>query len=366
MPNFPSRVEQIYSIFSEKLKAVGLARAVPSRMSYAPRTKLSCDSSSCTVLNDDYVFVSSGLAANQRMPFADWRIIIGDETVREEFLPLCPAQPEAEPEPQPVATAEPEPAPLGTKWRWAADDTNYRVAIQTKYGVLQVKQSSESPSFCHLVDFKHHNSATYEAWVATLPAWPSGTITKTLPQHILSELERRKKRSAELLSEGGSASAIEAIQKLWKVQTSIFRRQSTIERISYTEDIIGRIRGELNRITIEQDMTTPKVRRRLTRQLEKFVSSLTQLKACAALKTPEQNNFHETYMADYSKQRLYIQTSIGKLPIAYDRQTQSVAVRVPGEAKLTFVKTLEDLPFSIGMRLRLSVVYRRKEIDLCA
>lgn len=328
-------------------------------MSYAPRTKLSCDSSSCIVLNDDYVFVSSGLAANQRMPFADWRIIIGDETIRDEFIPVEPAAPE------PAATA-----PVGTKWRWAADDTNYRVAIQTKHGVLQVKQSSESPSFCHLVDFKHHNYATYEAWVATLPAWPSGTITKTLPQDILSQLERRKKRSAELLSGGGTASAIETIQSLWKVQTSIFRRQSTIERISYKEDMIGRIRSQLHSITIEQDMTTPKVRRRLTRQLEKFVSSLTQLKACAAVQTPEQNNFHETYMADYSKQRLYVQTSIGKLPIAYDRQTQSVAIRVPdenswGATKLTFVKWLEDLPF-IGTRPRLSVTYRRREIELYA
>jgi hypothetical protein len=340
-------------------------------MSYAPRTKLSCDSSSCTVLNDDYVFVSSGLAANQRMPFADWCIIIGDETVREEFLPLCPAQPEAEPEPQPVATAEPEPAPLGTKSRWASDDTGikrYVVAIQTKHGVLQVKKFyaalSDAP------DFTRYLFPTYEAWVTTLPTYMGGTITKTLPQHILSELERRKKRSAELLSEGGSASAIEAIQKLWKVQTSIFRRQSTIERISYTEDIIGRIRGELHRITIEQDMATPKVRRRLTRQLEKFISSLTQLKARAAVQTPEQNNFHDTYMADYSKQRLYIHTSMGKLQIAYDRQTQSVAVRVPGETSwktnITLVKMLEDLPFSIGAQLRLSVSYRRKEIDLCA
>lgn len=323
-------------------------------MSYAPRTKLSCDSSSCTVLNDDYVFVSSGLAVNQRMPLADWRIIIGGETIREEFLPLEAA----------VAAPQQELDPIGTKWRWAADNDNYCVAIQTKYGVLQVKSSSHPQLADYTVDVSRKNFTTYEAWVVALPA--GGTITKTLPQDILSEFERRKKQSAELLGQGGTASAIETIQRLWKVQTSVFRRQSMMERISYKEDMIGSIRGHLHRITVEQDMTTPKVRRRLTRQLEKLVSSMTQLKACAAMQTPEQNKFHETYISGDSKQRLYIQTSIGKLPIAYDRQTQSIAVRVPDETKLTFVKTLEDLPFNIGVRLRLSVFYRRREIDLYA
>lgn len=324
-------------------------------MSYAPRTKLSCDSSSCTVLNDDYVFVSSGLAANQRMPFADWRIIIGDETVREEFIPVEP-EPQQEPEPDAVA-------PLGTKWRWTAED-NYCVAIKTKYGVLQVKKISQPLGNLQPADYIKQNFPTYEAWVATLPA--GGTITMTLPQDILSDLERRKKQSAELLAEGGTASCINTLQKLWKVGTSVFRKQSMIDRISYTEDLIGRMRGELNRITVEQDMTTPLVRRSLTRKLENFVDTLAELKARAALQTPEQNNYKYTFMSDYNKQRLYVHTSMGKLQIAYDRQTQSVAVGVPDEANLTLVKTLEDLPFSIGAQLHLSVSYRRKEIDLCA
>jgi hypothetical protein len=34
--------------------------------------------------------------------------------------------------------------------------------------------------------------------------------------------------------------------------------------------------------------------------------------------------------------------------------------------RLEFVKRLEDLPFSVGAELHLSVSYRRKEIDLSA
>lgn len=330
-------------------------------MSYAPRTKLSCDSSYCTVLNDDYVFITWGLGINQRMPLADWRIIIGDEPVREEFLPLPAAESMSVPEPQAVA-------PVGTKWRWATDQ-NYCVAIQTKYGVLQVKKfpAAWSPL---LADLGRQNFPTYEAWVDSLPQ--GGTITKTLADEILSELERRKKQSIALLDAangGGTASAIQTLQKMWKVRSWVNRTLSVNQRIARMEDHIGRMRGELQRLTIEEDMRTPKVRRSITRRLEKNVFALTQLKACAAQQSPEQNAHREIYISDSHKERLYIHTSEGKLQIAYDHETKSVAVKVPNgpyawSTKISLVEKLEDLPFSIGTGLRLSVLWRRKEIEL--
>ena len=359
-------------------------------MSYAPRTKLSCDSSACTVLTDGYVFVSRGLGANQRMPLADWRIIIGEETLREEFLPL-PVEPIGQAPtvwsaPEPIGTPAPEraadaaptaasiavaaaaAAPVGTKWRWATNEHNYRVAIQTKYGVLQVKKSSWSPTTYYDVQTARENFNTYEAWVVSLPA--GGTITKTLAQDILSELEGRKKQSIALLAEGGgTASAIEKLQKMWKVRTWINRVMSINQRIAHTEDHIGRLRGQIQRITIEEDMSTPKLRRSLSRHLEKFVLTLTQLKACAAQQSLEQNAHREIYISDAYKERLYIHTSKGKLQIAYDHETKSVAVKVPYGAnpwmsKISLVQKLEDLPFSIGTGLRLSVLWRRREIEL--
>jgi len=75
------------------------------------------------------------------------------------------------------------------------------------------------------------------------------------------------------------------------------------------------------------------------------------------------------YMKDDYKQRLYLHSSQGKLQIGYDPSTQSIAVIVPDATqrwgyKMMFVKTLLDLPFSIGTELHLSVSWRRKEIDL--
>jgi len=362
------------------------------RMSYASRTKLSCDSSSCTVLTGDYVFVTSGLGINQRMPLADWRIIIGDETIREEFLPLPAAEPIGRAPtvwsaPDPIGTPAPEPVrdaaptaaavavaaaaaaamPVGTKWRWAIDDENYCVAIQTKRGVLQVK--NVSPYRTPQAALIRQNFATYEAWVVSLPT--GGTITTTLPQDILSPLERRKKESAKLLAQGGTYDAILKLQQLWKVRTLVYWDMSINQRIAYMQDTIARMRGELQRITIEQDMASPSDRRSMTRRLEKLIANLRALKTCAAGLTPEKNEARYSHMSDYNKQRLYIHTSQGKLQIAYYSQTQSVAVRVPPGVNgwmngLAIVKRLEDLPFSIGAELHLSVTYRRREIDLYA
>lgn len=374
-------------------------------MSYAPRTKLSCDSSSCVVLNDDYVFVSSGLGVNQRMPLADWRIIIGSETIRDEFIPLAGAihsgsraaaeftplgqAPTLWSAPEPIGTPAPEPAPnapqtaaaiavaaaqpaaVGTKWVWTLADTphNYCVAIQTRQGVLQVKKvsCSDPQGADYSIELARKMFPTYKAWVDSLPM--GGAVSNTLPQDILSPLELRKKESVKLLSEGGTYEAILKLQQLWKVRTLVYRDMSINQRIAHMEDIIARMRGQLQKITIEQDMASPSDRRSMTRRLERNILSLRALKRCAAGQTPENNEARYSHMSDYNKQRLYIHTSQGKLQIAYDSHTQSVAVRVPPGVNgwmngLAIVKTLEDLPFSIGAELHLSISYRRREIDL--
>ena len=337
-------------------------------MSYASRTKLSCDSSACTVLTDDYVFVTSGLGANQRMPLADWRIIIGDETVREDYLPLEPVGTPAPP-PQPEVVTAASVAPVGTKWVWSATVQpfqNYCVAIQTKHGVLQVKKVSNRDGYA--VELARQMFPTYEAWFATLS--PEGTVAETLPQDILSDLERRKKHTAEKLADGGSAEAIRDIVINWQVRTQIRRTWSTNQLIKFAEEDIGRLRGQLQDITLQQDIANPPYRRQKTRRLEHCLRRLWDAKEKAATQTPEQNEYRQAYMDDNNyKQRLYIHSSQGKLQIAYDLSTQSIAVKVPDATqawgfKMMFVKTLLDLPFSIGTELHLSVSWRRKEIDL--
>lgn len=342
-------------------------------MSYASRTKLSCDSSACTVLNDDYVFVMSGLGAGQRMPLADWRIIIGGETVREDYLPLPAAEPEPAAMAQPYApptAASAAADPVGTKLVWSATTQpfqNYCVAIQTKHGVLQVKKVSSRDGYA--VELARQMFPTYEAWLATLPS--EGKLIKTLPNDILSALDARKKYSAEKMADGGTAEAIGEIQVNWKVWTQIKRLHSTNQLIQYSGEEIGRLRAQIQDITLEQDITNPSYRSSRTSRLLRILSTLADAKRLAATQTPEQNEYRRAFMNDHYKQRLYVHTSEGKLQIAYDLVTQTIAVRIPTGPRewmyrLEFVKSLLDLPFSIGTELHLSVRWRGKEIDLYA
>ena len=346
-------------------------------MSYASRTKLSCESSCCTVLTDNYVFVSSGLGVNQRMPLADWRIIIGGETVREDYIPLAPT-PTVWSAPEPLGTSAPNPqpdapptaavaAPIGTKWVWSLTDIpqNYRVAIQTKQGALQVKSVSCSHPLApdYAVNLRTQMFATYQAWCDSLPL--GGTISTTLPQDRLSQIDKRRAYSSTILANGGTAEAILKLQREWKVNTQIYRQRSINQRIKSAEEGISELRDDLQKITLEDDMNFPGKRRSLTRRLGVVTSRLSWLRTTATQQTPAQNSHRNAWLTDSYKQRLYVHTSVGKLQIAYDQITQSIAVWLPAN-RVTFVKSLEELPFSIGPDLRLSVLWHRKEIDLNA
>lgn len=380
-------------------------------MSYASRTKLSCESSACTVLTDDYVFVTSGLGANQRMPLADWRIIIGGETIRDEYIPLVGAihsgssaaaeyiplapTPTVWSAPEPLGTPAPAPAPnapptaaalavaaaaaatvpeppaIGTKWVWSLADIpqNYCVAIQTKHGVLQVKKVSCSYLLApdYAVNLTRQMFATYQAWCDSLRL--GGTIETTLPQE--SDLDKRRARSSMALADGGTTEAIQKIMQYWRVYTQVRRELSITQRIKFAEDEITLLREALQKITLEEDVNWPRKRSSKTRRLRIITGLLITLRARAAQQTPEQNNHRNAWFKDLYKQRLYVHTSEGKLQIAYDKNTQSIAVRIPTGAnawmnKYIFVNRLEELPFSIGANLRLSVHWQRKEIELTA
>jgi hypothetical protein len=99
-------------------------------MSYAPSTKLTYSDGSATVLTGEMVMVTRGLGYGTMMKLADW-LILADG--REEIPLLVP----------PVQIAE------GTKFKWVLGADTYRVAIQKKNGVLQVKSVTDGAGECH-------------------------------------------------------------------------------------------------------------------------------------------------------------------------------------------------------------------------
>ena len=344
-------------------------------MSYAPRTKLSCDSSACTVLTGGFVFVSSGLGSNQRMPLEDWQIIVGGETVREDYLPLEPAvqpleltQAEAAEKPLPPSPQPEQPvAAIGTKFRWDAavfPAWNYRVAIQTKNGLLQVKAVSAPPNEAHEfeIDTSRKMFDTYEAWVASLP---QGTVTKTLPEDILSALERRKKHCATLL-ENPTAEVILALQGKWKVHTGVQYSRSRNQQIEMYKYRIAQLYVNLGKITAEWDLQSPHYRGAVTRDLQRTIKRMKSL---------EELNKQEPHLADQrysyfwqhsgSKGSMHVFTEHGWQKMCYDYEAKKIAVQGTPEqcGRLERYDSLTHIPGMTG-RPRVKVLWRCREIEL--
>ena len=330
-------------------------------MSYSPSTKLSCDSSACVVLTGDHVFVSSGLGANQRMPLADWKILIDGATIREDFIPLeeTPAV-ETETKAQAQAQAQEFIAthfnPIGTKWVWKANAGNYSVAIQTKNGTLQVKKISEG--------IRHETQRqlfeTCMAWSDSLP--PGGTLSQILPQDAVSPFQKRRNDSAKLL-EADTPDTVLAIQNLWRVHTGVNYHASLNMEITYLENCIGSIRGDLRILSLDDDMNDPRRRRKLTRKLEREVVRLHRLKARLA-ENPSAGDVQEFHLYNCYKQRLWAHTEQGKIMIAYDQKTKNIAAYMPNFRTKIFPSLA-----AMGVRMRdgkpdLSVRYQGREIDL--
>jgi len=348
-------------------------------MSYAPRTKLSCDSSACTVLTEGYVFVSSGLGSNQRMPLADWLIIVGGEMLREEFIPVEPAQAAQSPLLPAVEEAraeQPQPssrrgsiagAPIGTKFRWIAavfPAWNYRVAIQTKNGLLQVKAVSAPPNEAHEFDIDTTRKMfdTYEAWVVSLP---QGTVTKTLPEEMLSALERRKKHSLEVL-ENPNAEVIAHLQRKWNVHTGVHyspSRNQQIERYKYR---IAQLYANLGKITAAWDLESPGYRGAVTRDLQRTIQRMKRIEELIKQYPGEADyKYSCLWQSSSSKGRMEVLTPNGWQKMCYDHVAKKIAVQgtLAQCGKLERYDSLTQIPGVTG-RPKIKILYRRKEIEL--
>jgi len=306
------------------------------------------------VLTEDHVFVSSGLGANQRMPLADWKILIDGATIREDFIPLeeTPAV-ETETEAETKAQ-EPLPAPIGTKWVWKANTGDYSVAIQTKNGTLQVKKISEGVRH----ETQRQLFETCKAWSDSLP--PGGTLTQA--QDAVSPFQKRRNDSAKLLA-ADTPDTVLAIQNLWRNHAGVNYHASLNMEITCLENCIGSMRDALRMVALDDDMNDPRRRRKLTRQLEREVVRLHRLKAKLA-ENPSAGDFQRSRLYDGYKQRLWAHTEEGKIQIAYDQKTKNIAACMPN-----FRTKLFPSLAAMGVRMRdgkpdLSVRHRGREIDL--
>ena len=351
-------------------------------MSYAPGTILSSgfgvNLEEVVMLSDNRVatktFAGKPVGRRDIIAFSDWQFLVGNQTIQQSYIPLPPAEPAAAApvaaEPvaaEPVAAAVPvAPAhPIGTKFELRSPGNNQRyVAIQLHDGVLYVKHVFGTETRRPMKKYE-----SYQAWKDAIGG--ETTVTVLGPQKPVSPIQHRKQRCAELRKGGDTPEAVQAIQKLWRVHSYIHYNNSFNQVVKSTEERIAQLREQLQKATLSDDMENPAYRRRLTRALEGTVQSLRNKKAMMATMSPEQADYRQRFMVDEYKNRLYIHTSKGKVQIAYDSESKSIAARIPcgpnyWNYELKFFPSLEALTKEVGTAIvgLLHVQYRGKEIDL--
>jgi hypothetical protein len=125
---------------------------------------------SATVLTGEKVMVTQGLGKGQIMSLEDW-LILADEN---EITVVQKSK----------AAPKVEEIPVGTKFKWVKDIYNYRVAIQTKKGFLQVVEvmngmciQAKVPKYYEMEGRRGPETFTsYYVWAKALPP---GNIIRT-------------------------------------------------------------------------------------------------------------------------------------------------------------------------------------------
>jgi hypothetical protein len=178
-----------------------------------------------------------------------------------------------------TAYAQQSPTAIGTKFRWTLTPENYRVAIMTAKGVLQVKSVTDGLVDC---DTTHTVGGSYPliktmftdeaAWRASLPA--GGTTVLSPPgKHV----EKQKADAAYK-----SLSDVEKVQALltrYKIRTSVWESRSQTEAMRDAAARMQYLRWELSAMTVEQEIEAPRKRGKLTRLLKNVVTYYSSVRA---------------------------------------------------------------------------------------
>lgn len=231
--------------------------------------------------------VTQGLGKGQMMKLEDWIILADGALITEELIPL----PQSDDE-QPSQTV-PEVKPLvnGAKLRWTLSNETYRVAVQTEKGVLQVKSVTDGAGECHDDGCPCGTCAQLRMvppppWITRRPlkqvlfadeaAWKA-----SLPNSGVIEITGPKSRSVEkpVIAQLCDIEKVKELYKNYKIKTNTFQGISQKQFLNNLENLVNRYRNQLNDITFDTDVNTPRVRNSYTRSLQKTSRAYIRQKA---------------------------------------------------------------------------------------
>lgn len=216
-------------------------------MSYLPASKLSHSNGRATVLTGDNVMVTQGLGMGQMMKLQDWIILADGQTIYEDYVPL--SKPDY---------ATQNAASLSSVFRWSLNPQNYRVAVMTPKGLLQVKSvlngevERDDRGHCKKTLFVDE-----AAWRSSLP--PGGTTELNGP------------KSNTLVVKGlTDAEKLKKIAEHYRMRNVVRACASPVELHNQLGGSIDKFREELSKISLDDDMNTNR-RHKLTNALKRVV-----------------------------------------------------------------------------------------------
>jgi hypothetical protein len=271
--------------------------------SYSPGTILSAGFGptleQVIMLSDNKVatktFAGKPVQRRDIMSMADWLLVIGDQKVQTDYLPLAsggsvaPSADAAVLPPvamanllPPVAEVKLEPEvtyPVGTKLSWkhaeGADQwysPNMRTAIVLKDGILQVKEVINDVTVMTTRPGAHYQTCAQKFfssladWKAQLPAGGSITATEVTEDFTLPSIKRKAAKPFKATTDLGY---IEEIQKRFSVCAYLEEGASPTQSLA---DQLANIRHQMtlvDTLTSAASMATTKAPREIADALEK-------------------------------------------------------------------------------------------------
>ena len=380
-------------------------------MSYFPATKLSYDEAKecATVLTDGMVMVTkaNGGLVRFQMKLVDW-LILAEGKEQEEFIPLepvnmtvpvSPIETDADdayhyadyaedvPVPMqfedvPLAMASPAPlaapspiAQIGSKFKWVLDENNYRVAIVTKDGLLQVKSVTDGGGEVHEPGCPCIPCREIALSGGRLPPWrrtyplkktlfaDEATWSASLPQGGLITLDGPSLTPANekpRLSPGMSdADKIHEIQERFKVKSGVRTSWSLHKCMDHQLVSVEKYRSELAKVTLDEDLSSKKrhvlnlALGRAMRLYKYFSDRVSQ--------DPHNANTEPMKIVHRGKNRLHVMIngSLHDIALKSESFNDDVIVVQPLSGPARVIKDLNE----IG-NPPILVTYRRKSIEI--
>lgn len=338
-------------------------------MSYLPATKLFSVSAGlhATVLTDGKAMMTQGLGAGQIVKLEDWLILAGDDVAVFSQKPQVqqmqqePVQESVQVQPPVQEQKELKNPQIGSKFRWDLNHNNYRVAIMTTKGVLQVKSVAEGiadkDSFGRTKTLMFPNEA---AWRASLPQGDAvielvGPDTRSQVQKWL-EAPLRCSRF-----DGCDTEKLNEFMERFKIRNEVFTVSSPNYMVKSALSNVEYLSAELNNITIEEELEGVK-RRSLNLLLNRALRIYSKRKSM--ISRTENPDVGHTYL--YTRGTNRLRTNIGGTEYevglkCYRLKPTQIAIR-PVSSKKSPAMLYNNL--SELANPKVYMIYRRRRYDL--